>query len=222
MAEKLQAGAAQIRRCETGGTEIWVWGDKKDGECWSQGWRSPKPVTKWWATKAEEWTLIGHKLMDVDTETAKKSFWVDPNGYRFVDADGYESILCHSRLSSEPHSEGGKGPNFVKIPNAGKGLDDRIEPHPHPKDDRIAPHQEPKKKKKRGEKPTWSDSETWGDDRWSTWSSSSEVKPNRLAMPKPKPKPQHHLMEEVVAEEPPNRRPAIGERRHAIGVRPPS
>ena len=124
MAEVAKHQGLQIRRCETGGSEIWVWGEPKDGECWAQGWHSPQPVAAWWTTEANEWTLIGHKLMDVETRIAKKSFFAHPNGWNFVDSDGNETKYTHSRLSSEVSSKGGKGPNFVKIQKTGKGLDD--------------------------------------------------------------------------------------------------
>ena len=215
MAEVQKQQTAQIRRCATGGSEIWVWGVPEDGECWAQGWHSPKPMKNWWATKAEEWTLIGYKLMVIDTEMAKKSFFVHPKGYNFVDSDGNETHFGHARLEM-PSPEGGKGPpNFVKM-RKGKGKGPTPPDHPPPKKRKT-------KRTSQGEGPNppegpnrsdrWSDGEgetdydgTWSSSwSWSeTWSSSSEVKPKPSSSSGVKPKP------------------ARTERStYAIGVRPP-
>ena len=161
MAEFLDQKTAQIRRSETGGSEIWAWGVPKDGECWAQGWHSPKPENTWWTTTAKEWSLLGYKLMVIDTAKAKKAFFVHPNGYRFVDSGGTEHHLAHARLSSAVSSEGGKGPSFVQLLNAGKGR----------QEEEAAYSEGPKKKTKLTSLPkerseAWRSSQSWSSCHW--------------------------------------------------------
>ena len=227
MTEVIKEKTAQVRRCETGGSELWVWGEPKDGDCWAEGWHSPNPVA-WWATKAEDWSLIGHKLMVVDTKTAKKAFFVHPNGYRYIGSDGTTQLMGNARLSSDGNSEGGKGPIFIKLPDAGKGPN---ADHPKKKKKLTSPPEEPKQTW--GEpKWSWSGDETWAEPKswseaWSssqTWTSSAEIKPKQPAGPPP-----DYLMKKEVAPQPytpPELQPStppelLPKRSHAIGECPP-
>ena len=233
MTEVIKEKTAQVRRCETGGSELWVWGEPKDGKCWTEGWHSPNPVA-WWATMAEDWSLIGHKLMVVDTKTSEKSFFVYPNGYRYVGSDGTtQRFTGNACLSSCGNNEGGKGPIFMKLPDKGKGPN---ADHPKKKTKFTSPLEEPKQTW--GEpKWSWSGDETWGapsEARSSsqTWTSSVEIKPKQPAGPPP-----DYLIRKEVApppSTPPELQPStpldvqpstppelLPKRSHAIGVRPP-
>ena len=232
---------AQIQRSASGGSELWVCGEPKDGDCWAEGWHSPNPIA-WWATKAEDWRLIGHKLMVVDTKMTKDWFFVHrkldgTNDY--IGSDGTTQLMGNARLSSDGNYEGGKGPFLIKLPDDGKGPK---ADHPTKKQKFTSPPEEPKQTRGEPEQKFTSPPEETkqGLELMSDLERSSEIKPEQPAGPPP----DYLLTKEVAPQSstPPQLQPStplvvqpstpIGIRQpsyaywdpkysHAIGVRPP-
>ena len=69
-----------VSPCEMGGSQVWAYATEPAKGAWArdlrlfwtEGWYTPAPTSAIWDTARDEWRLIGHKLIDTESQETYK------------------------------------------------------------------------------------------------------------------------------------------------------